>query len=342
MAHQKLKEKLLLIGPIDRYNRHIGGLSIGFNAFRSFLKKNSISYKLIDTRPYDGAFGTIANLINLVIRVLLYVPRCNVVLVYASYHGILYLYPPLYLLCRLLRTRFCFYPVGGDFLDIYHSRPFWHRTLIRNTLFKSDVLFLQTQHLLDHFKSFGVDAIWFPSGRIKPKGIPASRHYSRRFIFLSRVCPEKGIDIIKEALEELENFTIHVYGPLNSFDEELIRGWVNYKGTVLPPDVLDTLGYYDVLILPTVYPREGYPGVIIEAYSIGMPVIATDWMAIPEIVQHEVSGILIKPWSAKALANAIRSIDDDKYTRLCAGAREMFKKFDSDITFVKVLDKLLN
>ena len=342
MTRQKLERKLLLIGPINRHNRRIGGLSTSFNAFRRFLEKRAVHFHVIDTRPFDGIFGLIASLIYLIIRVLIHIPRCDVVFVYASYNGILYLYPPLYLLCTVFHTRFCFYPVGGDFLDVYHSRPSWHRALIRNTLFKSDVLFLETKHLMGQFKSLGVNAVWFPSGRPRPTDVPKSRGYSRRFVFLSRVCREKGIDVIRDVLDKLdERFTIDIYGPIAEIDEESIRGWANYNGVVSPTDVLETLGRYDVLILPTFYPREGYPGSIIEAYSLGMPVIATNWMAIPEIVTHGVSGILIEPKSSIALADAMQSIDDKVYENICAGARNMFKKFDSDVTYARVLEVLL-
>ena len=55
------------------------------------------------------------------------------------------------------------------------------------------------------FKSLGANAVWFPSGRPRPTDIPKSRGYSRRFVFLSRVCPEKGIDI-----NDIEEFDLEV------------------------------------------------------------------------------------------------------------------------------------
>lgn len=336
-------EKLLLIGPIDQRNRRIGGLTVSFNAYRKFLEKKRVQYRVIDTRPFDGGGGLFISLINLIIQALIQIPRHNVVFVYSSYNGFLYLYPAIYFFCKVFRARFCFYPNGGDLLDVYYSRPRWHRTLLRNTLFKSDVVFLQTINLMNRFKVFGANTVWFPSGRARPIGIKKAQVYSRRFIFLSRISREKGIEIIKETLEKLdESFTVHIYGPIGEKTiEKSIKKWGNYKGVVSPPHVLDILSRYDVLILPTFYPREGYPGIIIEAYSLGMPVIATDWMAIPEIVQDGVSGILVEPRSSLALANAMRSIDQDSYDRLCAGARNMFTQFDSDLTYEQVFNEIL-
>ena len=42
---------------------------------------------------------------------------------------------------------------------------------------------------------------------------------------------------------------------------------VIYKGAVQPQDIYNVLSASDVLVLPTYYPGEGYPGIIIEAYA---------------------------------------------------------------------------
>ena len=59
----------------------------------------------------------------------------------------------------------------------------------------------------------------------------------------------------------------------------------------------------DVFILPSY--SEGMPVSILEAMSYAMPIITTDVGGIPEIVNHNVNGIVIKPGDKRALLSAV-------------------------------------
>lgn len=67
----------------------------------------------------------------------------------------------------------------------------------------------------------------------------------------------------------------------------------------------------DVLVLPTYYPFEGQPTVIIEAMSAACPVISTPHAAIPETVIDGVTGILVPPRSPRHIADAIMYLVDN-------------------------------
>ena len=68
----------------------------------------------------------------------------------------------------------------------------------------------------------------------------------------------------------------------------------------------------DALVVPSVVhtngDRDGIPNVIMEALSVGMPVIATDVCGIGEVIRNGESGILAPQRNPSALANAIRYI----------------------------------
>lgn len=90
------------------------------------------------------------------------------------------------------------------------------------------------------------------------------------------------------------------------------------------------MGNYDALLLPTYWEGEGHPGVILEAYCAGIPVIATRWGGIPEIVTSE-TGILVEPRDVEGLARAMRQImtSEELCARLRAGARQKAIEFDA-------------
>jgi glycosyltransferase involved in cell wall biosynthesis len=179
---------------------------------------------------------------------------------------------------------------------------------------------------------------WFPNTRrfaqIEPEN--GNRPGScRRFIFVGRVSEVKGIREILDVDEHLsDSVSIMVFGPFTgkiSQKDFEGRKRVHYGGVLQPEEVTSTLRQYDALLLPTYFPREGYPGVIIEAYGVGMPVICSRWQAIPEIVD-ETSGILIPPRNSCALLEAIQALaqDEEWYTRLRAGARNRREEFASE------------
>jgi glycosyltransferase involved in cell wall biosynthesis len=104
---------------------------------------------------------------------------------------------------------------------------------------------------------------------------------------------------------------------------------VRYCGFLTHSQVSEMLWAYDCLVLPTFHPGEGYPGVIAEAFAHELPVITTNWLAIPEIVDED-CGILIAPQDTDAFVAAVASLyGDPKYwLRLKEGACRKSKLFD--------------
>lgn len=78
---------------------------------------------------------------------------------------------------------------------------------------------------------------------------------------------------------------------------------------------------------------EDLPLAVMEAMSLGIPVIGTDVAGIPEEIEHDVSGIIVKPKDIKALTEAIKELllDDKKRTAMGSQGRRIFsEKFTVD------------
>jgi glycosyltransferase involved in cell wall biosynthesis len=89
-------------------------------------------------------------------------------------------------------------------------------------------------------------------------------------------------------------------------------------------DVPDILAAADVFVLPSRY--EGFPGAVIEAMALGLPVVASHLPTLEELVEDGRSGLLILPGDPKRLAEAISHVLDDptRRRRLGARGRELF------------------
>ena len=82
----------------------------------------------------------------------------------------------------------------------------------------------------------------------------------------------------------------------------------------------------DILVFPG-YQPEGLPLVILEAMSMGLPVVATRVGAVPDAIRDGVEGVLVPPRDRKALAAAIQRLarDPDLRRRLGAAGRARFR-----------------
>ncbi|MCK4409251.1 MAG: glycosyltransferase [Candidatus Eisenbacteria sp.] len=225
---------------------------------------------------------------------------------------------------------------GGGFLPDAPARRVW----ILWTLRWVDLLLVETRELVRFFTEKGLrNTKWYANSRpmpALPEGHADDTRACRRFVFLSQLHRTKGVAELMDAAERFpEGVSVDVYGILGfDFPASAFEGRrnVTYRGPVEPADVMDVLSSYDALVLPTYYTREGYPGVILEAYAVGMPVVSTRHGGIPEVVD-ESTGILVEPRDVDALHAAMLSLVDDPglFRRLRDGVLRRRSEFSDDV-----------
>lgn len=106
------------------------------------------------------------------------------------------------------------------------------------------------------------------------------------------------------------------------------RGTVEYLGELA--DVRPAVAGASVFVLPSYY-REGVPRSILEAMSMGRPVITTDWPGCRETVRHEVTGLLVPPRDVESLVRAMTTFIEDPQLVVSMGraSRELAeRRFD--------------
>ena len=72
-------------------------------------------------------------------------------------------------------------------------------------------------------------------------------------------------------------------------------------------DIPELMAISDIFVLPTYY-REGIPRVLLEAASMGLPLVATNLPGCTEIIEHEKNGLLIPARDVGALEGAIEKL----------------------------------
>jgi glycosyltransferase involved in cell wall biosynthesis len=176
------------------------------------------------------------------------------------------------------------------------------------------------------------------------------------FVFCGEIRAEKGIQELfqgfRKAVDQLRSsetlITLDLYGQINpEYLEEFNRlqmefkdEKIKYHGYLTHQELMNRLPGYDVLVLPTYLPTEGYPGVIIEGMSFGLPVITTRWRALPEIVKDGRNGLLVETHNPEDLAEKLVNITQDSQQRSFLGnnARDEAQKYDVDIVLPDLCD----
>lgn len=325
------KYTYLMIGPCMNRNdtNKTGGVIVLFENILEYCKKHKYDHIIVDTNKSNYPNKLIAYMS------ILYLITKNVSKVsHLSLHGTAKDYVMIASYVTFMGRKFnkhvSLRKFAGNFNSIYENASFFKKYIIRKTLQNSSVNFFETKYLVEYFKSFNQATRWFPNVRNKNNFL-INEKYEKKFIFVGSVSKEKGIEVLCEASNLLTlDYQIDIYGPLN---EDLTVDYfqnynVQYKGPLSPDKVIETMVLYNILLLPSF--REGYPGVIIEAFSVGMPVIATKLQGIEEMVVQE-SGKLIDVDDPLQLKEAIESIDQEKYLLSRSAAIKQFEKFDSDI-----------
>jgi glycosyltransferase involved in cell wall biosynthesis len=335
---------ILLIGPLPPPmggdTRHFATLVADLRAHRGF------DVRLIDTSRGPEHSNWLSNLlvsVRVLAKIALQLKDVDAVSYHASDRGMFLFGPAVVALCKIARKPSILRVFGGSFGDAYRKQSAFRRAVTRLTLLSCSVILIQTKRAMREIQGVArADVVWFSTYIEYPRlvrGGTTSRAGAgtgscHRFVFLGHLWRTKGIETLLESAAGLPGeCTIDVYGPPDEYSAEVIDrrglGRVRYRGFLTHEQVSEKLWEYDCLLLPTFHPGEGYPGVIAEAFAHELPVIATNWLAIPEIVDSE-CGILIEPRDTGALIEAIASLhaDPQRWRRLKEGAGRKAQQFD--------------
>jgi len=168
-----------------------------------------------------------------------------------------------------------------------------------------------------------------------PSPLPWEERESK-VIFIGRLGTEKGIHILLDAWRHwgsrAPQLEIVGDGPERVSLEKSVKGngieeKISFLGQLPFLEVQKRLRLARLLVLPSLC-FEGFPMTIIEAFSLGVPVAASDIGPLPNIVKNGEGGILYKPGDALSLYHTMKEIWDrsDRLCLLGQGARQEFDK----------------
>lgn len=224
------------------------------------------------------------------------------VLIFPAHNG-LRVYAPLLALEKcFFKKRKLHYVVIGGWLPQFLKK----RQSLAKILKKFDGIYVETNTMKCALEGQGFDNVFvMPNCKkltvlskeelVYPEGAPY------KLCTFSRVMKEKGIEDAVNAVTAVnvtlgyQAYSLDIYGQVDAsqtewFDalQKKFPSCVRYGGLVPFDKSVDTLKEYFALLFPTYYEGEGFAGTLIDAYSAGVPVIASDWKYNPELVSEDV------------------------------------------------------
>ena len=139
---------------------------------------------------------------------------------------------------------------------------------------------------------------------------PVSLTSPVKLVTACRLVSWKRVDSIIRAVGQIANVGLLICGDgperknLDTLTRDLgLTNRIHFAGQRNRDDTLALMAGCDIFVLNSTY--EGFPHVVLEAMSLGLPVIATSAGGTPELVRNGETGILIESDGADALISAI-------------------------------------
>lgn len=169
-----------------------------------------------------------------------------------------------------------------------------------------------------------------------------------RFVFISRIMKEKGIDQYLKAAKNIKqkypNTEFHICGFCEEDYEEILneyenKGIIIYHGMVW--NIVGVLKNMHCTVHPTYYP-EGMSNVLLESAACGRPLITTNRSGCKEIVDDGLNGYVTQQKHSEDLIEKIIHFlnlpNFDKRSMGISGRRKVEKEFDRKLVVDSYLD----
>lgn len=295
---KKRKKHILVLGYFGYDNNKLDGQTVKTREVYTLLcERSGAEVRYACTHAFRSRPATL-------LRALRDVAWCDTLVIIPCVGALFRLFPPLYYLSRVFGYKIVHIAIGAWHMRDLPSHPRTARMLghIAYNLYENRLLCAELTKAYGH-TNLGV----IPNFRTTvPRPARRAFAFPLRLVFMARMHMMKGLDVLEALAQQIEQaglagkVRLTLYGPYadaaaQTFTERTLlqHDWVVYDGTLAPDDVVPAIAQHDLLIFPTRYFNEGFPGTILDAYRAALPVVVTRWMHAEEFVSDGTSGYIV-------------------------------------------------
>jgi len=343
---KKSKYKITVCGHFGGEKKFLDGQTVKTkNIYLALLDKyEKAEINIVDT------YGWKRHPIKFLKKCVLSVKDSRNIIMLPARNGIK-VFTPLYLVINKIYKRKIFYIViGGWISDMLKTKR-----RLRRKIKKIDRIFVETNIMKNSLSELGINnvEILLNFKNIIPlKSSELKYNYEQPYkvCTFSRVIREKGIEdainVIKKINEEANTvvYKLDIYGPIDREYEERFNKiitespqYIQYKGCIDDDKSVEILKSYYLLLFPTRYRTEGIPGTIIDALFAGIPIIASKWDNVDEVIKDEENGFIFEFGNVTEFYNKLKlEIDKEKMMAMKHSCLQRAKNFTKETEMIKL------
>lgn len=254
--------------------------------------------------------------------------RSDVFIIAPADNGFRVFVPILDFFNRFYKRRILYVVIGGFLPRLLETKQKYVKMLNR---FAGS--FVQTDNIRKDLAELGVAKLHILSNpkrlnTLKEGDVKLVMDEKIKVCVFSRIYADKGVEDAIEAVKLANTklggkfITLDMYGLVPASYKERLEeilqqneGLVQYKGIIDYDKTVETLCNYFVMLFPTYYHGEGFPGNVIDAYNSALPIIATDWMYNLDVVLDNKTGLLVPIKDPEAISDAIVKLYNNRELR---------------------------
>nr|WP_295269201.1 glycosyltransferase [uncultured Blautia sp.] len=267
--------------------------------------------------------GGIRAIIPVIIGSIKSLVQCENVILMLTENGLKVSVPVLFLFNKFFHRRLHYVVVGGWLPEFLKKQQ-----KLVEMLKSFHMIYVETYNMKKLLEEMGFgNIVVMPNCKsLKIVQEPEKCTKPYKLCTFSRVMKEKGIEdavnAVISANKQLgkEIYHLDIYGQIDSkqveWFEKLKKSfprYIKYCGLIKFDQSVETLKTYFALLFPTYYIGEGFAGTAIDAFSAGVPVLASDWKYNNEVIKEGINGGLFEAQNVEGLA--MRLIDIAKNPR---------------------------
>lgn len=334
-------KKILVFGYFGYITNQLDGQTVKTREIYNLIKEKCSIVTYVDSQEFHY------NLTS-VFRFFIKLIKCDSLIWLPAQNNLKWFFPIILLFSKIFKFDINYIVIGGWLSSNLKKLPFHRRYLkkIRAILVENKTTINELQTI------YGYDNLLvIPNFR---RSIPVlnMRKYDGRLkiVFMARINIMKGLDIINRLIEFLPgNVTITFYGPINDQDKYYFENMISkhmqlsYGGCLNPDQIPSILSKYDIMLFPTRFFTEGFPGSVLDAYRAGIPVIATEWKHAHEFIIDKETGFIVDFENPlKEIIELIKVLNDTPkmLNNMKVRAYEEAKKYTTDAAWA-VLSQIL-
>lgn len=298
----------------------IGHFGIGLNLANGQTIKTKIVTEEVERYCNEkavlvDAHGGVKAIVPVIFGCIKALKSCDNIILMLTENGLKVSVPVLSFFNKLFHKRLHYVVVGGWLPEFLNQQL----GLIKK-LKSFHMIYVETNNMRMHLEKMGFkNVVVMPNcKRLEIVSEPEICEKPYKLCTFSRVMREKGIEDAVNAVISANDalgetaYQLDIYGQVDSnqtewFDklQESFPAYIKYCGLVKFDQSTKVLKQYFALLFPTYYEGEGFAGTAIDAFSAGVPVLASDWKYNNEVIVDGINGGLFEPHNVEEIKKCL-------------------------------------